>query len=621
MTSWRRSAGLLRVSPTSRSVKLCLECLETRIVPTAGSALLYVYNFQGLATKDRPDQIFFFGEQFARYTINNAAPNAEGDQEVETDLRILQSVAGATPLVQEAEVLSIEALGNPATAGAGVSGLYLTVDAACFLAGMDNVASTDLPQVFANATATANGDAFLAQALLDFQIASVGIGANLGVMPHALTIDEALQLQQQPDTVNAPPTAANDSYNVDFNTPLTQGAPAVLSNDTDPRGEPISVANPVTFTGANGQLFLAADGSFTYTPNQGATGTETFTYQAQDSRGVSNVATITFNITNPPPVAVDHLYNVASNTTLTSPPAANILAGDSDPDGEPISVANPGTYTSANGKLVLAADGSFTYTPNAAATGTDSFNYQAQDAHGISNAATITFNITANPPPTAVGHTYTTDFGITLNVAAPGVLTGSSDPHGEKLTVANPTPPGGIALAHGTLVLNADGSFTYTPTQGATGTDTFNYQAKNTDGVLSNQVTLTITITPPPTAANHTYSVTFGTALSSPPATNVLTGASDPDGDTMLAVANPTPPAGAMLAHGSLVLNANGSFTYTPVTSGTDTFAYLVKDSNGVLSNRAILTFNVSSPPPPFDADLDGDNSSSSDGQLDNDGV
>jgi trimeric autotransporter adhesin len=90
-------------------------------------------------------------------------------------------------------------------------------------------------------------------------------------------------------------------------------------------------------------------------------------------------------------------------------------------------------------------------------------------------------------PPVAVPDTYDANWNTALNVAAPGVLANDSDADGEALTAVKVTDPD-----HGTLALNADGSFTYTPDAGFVGTDSFTYQAK--DGVDDSAVT-TVTIT------------------------------------------------------------------------------------------------------------------------------
>jgi hypothetical protein len=95
-----------------------------------------------------------------------------------------------------------------------------------------------------------------------------------------------------------------------------------------------------------------------------------------------------------------------------------------------------------------------------------------------------------NHPPVAVDDAYATDFETALNVAAPGVLANDTDADGDALTAGMPTEP-----ANGTLVLNADGSFTYTPDAGFSGNDTFTYMAHDPDGGMDT-ATVTITVRP-----------------------------------------------------------------------------------------------------------------------------
>ena len=92
---------------------------------------------------------------------------------------------------------------------------------------------------------------------------------------------------------NAPPTAGDDAYMTDEDTPLNIAAPGVLGNDTDPDGDPLTAEVVST---ASGSLTLNTDGSFTYTPAAGFTGTTSFTYQAGDGAAVSNVATVTITV-------------------------------------------------------------------------------------------------------------------------------------------------------------------------------------------------------------------------------------------------------------------------------------------------------------------------------------
>src|SRR5690606_41230992 len=89
-----------------------------------------------------------------------------------------------------------------------------------------------------------------------------------------------------------PPTSTLFPYTTLFRS--TVPAPGVLANDTDPNGDPLTaqlVDGP-----ANGTLVLNPDGSFTYTPDTGFSGTDSFTYQASDGSALSNVATVTIDV-------------------------------------------------------------------------------------------------------------------------------------------------------------------------------------------------------------------------------------------------------------------------------------------------------------------------------------
>ena len=90
----------------------------------------------------------------------------------------------------------------------------------------------------------------------------------------------------------------------------------------------------------------------------------------------------------------------------------------------------------------------------------------------------MTINVAAvNDAPTAAADEYTTDENTVLTVAATGVLANDIDPDGDTLSAILVTGP-----TSGTLTLNADGSFTYTPNTDFSGTDSFVYKAN--DGAL-----------------------------------------------------------------------------------------------------------------------------------------
>jgi VCBS repeat-containing protein len=281
--------------------------------------------------------------------------------------------------------------------------------------------------------------------------------------------------------------------------------------------------NPLTYsevTGpAHGSLTLSSDGSFTYTPAASFSGVDGFTFLASDGIANSNVATVSIVVSpvNQAPVAANDTYSTAVNTTLTVS-APGVLANDRDPDGDPITavlVSQP-----ADGTLTFNADGSFTYTPAAGFSGSDSFTYQASDGQLQSNVATVTIDM--GQPPVANDDSYSTNENTVLAVTAPGVLANDTSPSGNPLTCAILATP-----THGHVILNPDGSFTYTPATNFTGIDSFTYE--DSDGHFhSNIATVTLNVFDHPVARNDTYGYTPNSTLTTATAQTSVTMSSQP---------------------------------------------------------------------------------------------
>jgi len=296
----------------------------------------------------------------------------------------------------------------------------------------------------------------------------------VGVAPGALHADDY--------RFAGAPLARADAFSTPANTPLNVAAPGVLTNDDNPTAAPLSA---VLVDGPDhGTLSLHANGSFTYTPAAGYLGADGFTYRASNGRN-SNVAAVALTVTPRPPTAHDDQFTVALGETLTVT-APGVLANDQNPGGETLSavlVAPP-----VDGTLALAGDGSFTYTPTVDFATQDSFSYRADNGL-VSNVATVVIAIVdPDGPPVAVDDSYTTPVGQTLTVTAPGVLGNDVNPQPGSMTAVRAAGP-----AHGTLTLNTNGSFTYTPQAGYEGADSFTYRASN--GQLSDVATVTITVT------------------------------------------------------------------------------------------------------------------------------
>jgi VCBS repeat-containing protein len=384
--------------------------------------------------------------------------------------------------------------------------------------------------------------------------------------------------------VNDAPVAGDDAYSVNENAVLSVAAPGVLSNDSDPDGDGLTAV--LVSSVSHGTLTLNSDGSLDYTPEANFSGTDTFTYSAYDGTASSTIATvmITVNPVNDAPVAVDDTYTT-SEDTLLSVAAPGVLSNDSDSDGDTLTAVLVSDVS--HGMLSLSADGSLDYTPEANFNGTDTFTYHANDGSLDSNVATVTITVNpVNDAPVAVDDAYTTDEDVTLSVLAlTGVLSNDSDPDGDGLTAVLVS-----SVSNGTLTLNADGSFDYTPNANFNGTDTFTYHAN--DGLLdSNVATVSITasaVNDAPVAVDDAYTTDEDVTLSIN-APGVLSNDSDLDGDTLTAVLV------SGVSHGTLTLNSDGSLDYTPEANfnGTDTFTYHASDGS-LDSNAATVSITVS---------------------------
>ena len=405
--------------------------------------------------------------------------------------------------------------------------------------------------------------------------------------------------------VNDPPVTRNDRYSVDEDGVLeVDDDTGVLVNDSDADGDPLTavlIRDP-----SNGILSLDSDGSFKYFPDADFSGTDTFTYQANDGELDSNTATVTLTVTprigapvtppsdvpvtprNDAPVAVSDAYTVGEGDTLTVS-APGVLANDSDPDDDTLTVVPSGEPS--HGILTLAPDGSFTYVHDGSETTSDSFTYVANDGELESIPAAVIITVSAvNDPPVAANDRYSVDEGGILGVDTDsGVLANDSDPDDDLLAAVLVREP-----SNGTLTFDPGGSFTYVPDVDFRGAD-ITYRAN--DGELeSNTAAVTITVAPghAPVAVNDSYGVDEGDTLTlaSP---GVLANDSDPDGDPLTAALVSEP------SNGILILSRDGSFTYVHDGSETtnDSFTYVANDGfrDSNMASVSITVNAVNDPP------------------------
>ncbi len=474
---------------------------------------------------------------------------------------------------------------------------------------------------------------------------------------------------------NPTPNAVNDSFTTSEDTPFSD---TVATNDTDPDGDVLTFS--LSSGPSNGTLIFNSDGSFSYDPAAGYNGMDSFDYQVIDADGQISTATafigigavndvpvvatpipdqaslddetisldlsgtfidpdgdtLTFSATglpgglaidpltgvvsgtidnnassggpytvvvtvadgnggiasdsfiwtigNPGPVALDDVFTINEDTSLS----ATVAGNDSDPDGDVLThsmLTGP-----ANGSVVLNTDGTFTYTPGSDFNGSDSFTYQTTDADGATATAVATITIDpVNDAPVAVDDSDSTSEDNPVTIA---VLSNDVDPDGDPLVVSILSPP-----TNGAVTVNLDGSIEYTPNADFNGIDSFDYQICDADGLCSS-ATVTINVVPVndgPVAVDDSYS----TLEDTPVMGSVGTNDSDPEGDA-LSYSLVSPPA-----DGSLTFNPDGTFVFVPNSnfSGSTSFVYEVCDAFGDCDTAtvAIHVDPVNDPPVAID--------------------
>ncbi|MDB5387127.1 MAG: outer rane adhesin like protein [Planctomycetaceae bacterium] len=369
------------------------------------------------------------------------------------------------------------------------------------------------------------------------------------------------------------PIAVNDIYAVDPGTAFNGGS--VLINDTDPVG---TVNQAILQSGvSHGTLTLATDGTFIYTPDSGFTGSDFFTYLAEDTANSQTSLTagrVTLHVgtSDSAPTANPVTINATTDTEFFG-----TLTG-TDENGDPLTFAE-GSTPATNGTVTISPNGSFGFTPAPGFTGVGSFSFVTTDGTVTSPDSTVTVNIGAAGPNTAP---VTNPVAFVTNIDTPlnGALVGT-DSNGNALTFS----AGATSATNGTVVINPDGTFTFTPTTGFMGLGTFSYLA--TDGSLSSpESTVLVHIGIPnslPTIAPRAVSTDtnvpyFGTLASS-----------DANGDPVSFATGST-----VAANGSVVVNPDGSYVFTPTAgfTGVGSFSFMASDSIGN-TTEVTQTINV----------------------------
>ncbi|KIQ25679.1 hypothetical protein RT97_23645, partial [Variovorax paradoxus] len=393
--------------------------------------------------------------------------------------------------------------------------------------------------------------------------------------------------------VNDAPVAGDDVATTPINTPLANIP--VLANDADVDGDPLTIT-AATVNPALGTVTINANGTLSFTPANNVSGPVQITYTVSDGKGGTDTAILTVNVgANTPPQSADTTVNGTEDTPVVLTPA-NFPFTDTDAGQSLASVRIDtlpvnGTLlldgvAIAAGQTVTVADitaGRLTFVPGANGNGATyaSFTFSVQDSGGAFDAApnTLTFNIApVNDAPAANDDTGTTDEDTALTG---NVLGNDSDVDGDVLTVTQFVVNGSTFNAGqtatiagvGSLVINANGSYTFTPAANYNGpVPVVTYTVS--DGTLGDTATLTLSVTPVDDAftdANETVTTNEDTPLTG----SVLTGTTSVDGPVTVTgftvAGDPTAYAAGQTADiagvGTLTVNADGSYTFTPAAN------------------------------------------------------
>lgn len=311
--------------------------------------------------------------------------------------------------------------------------------------------------------------------------------------------------------VNDPPSfkVGGDQTVLEDAGPQIQGAwvTGISSGPSDESGQQVSFLVSSDNAGLfSAQPDIAPNGTLSYTPAPNAIGTASVTVRAQDDGGGTDTSapqtfTITITPVNDPPVA-----NPDSITVTEGDPVGvtfDVLANDTDVDaGETLALSSYDGSAISNGTLTQIGGGAFNYLPDPGFSGTETFSYVAVDTSGASATATVTITVTGVPnSPVAGGDAYVTPKDTPLSIGALGVLSNDGDLDGDSLTVQT-SPVSGPA--NGVVLISSDGSFTYTPSSGFTGTDSFTYRVDDGTGLSADGV-VTITVTSGPVLTSTLY--------------------------------------------------------------------------------------------------------------------
>ncbi|MDG0980209.1 MAG: Ig-like domain-containing protein, partial [Halieaceae bacterium] len=397
---------------------------------------------------------------------------------------------------------------------------------------------------------------------------------------------------------NSAPTAVDDT-GVVMEAGTTIVLDSILNNDSDADGDAISLVSAATTVGT---VSVSSSTSLSVSiPKDTSATLVQVTYTIQDTEGQTAEATVTIEVIpdNFAPIANDDEAITIYEGEVA--PAQDVLANDTDADGDTLTVVSAGA---TSGAVTINSDDTLSYTPNSGFTGDDVVTYTIDDGRGARDTASFVVSVLPNVPdapanqaPSANNDSpLSTDFGVALDVI--DVLANDYDPDGDKLTVVQ------AGANHGVVTINADSTLRYVPNEGFSGSDIIKYTISDGKGGRDD-ATLTVTVaaggtnTPPRAFDDGPFDISSGETQIE---FNVLSNDVDPDGDELELL-------NASAQDGKVVALPDGFIRYTKPEQfdGKDIITYTISDGQGgVATARAIIQGPATIPNRPPSALDDG---------------
>ena len=463
------SAGPLETNDTITIVSVTTPTIGTATVNGAGTAVLFT----------PPTGSFNTTATFS-YTIRDAAGlTSTANVEVFIIPPVLPfALTDSASIPEDSSAFTIDVIANDFANDAAIKSLLSFTQPAVGtgLVVLDNRATAALTDDRLVYTPPANffGDAIFTYTMND---------DRAGSLPSTATVTIAVTpVNDDPTAVNRTEPGVEDEILTVQGTVITAG----LSKGPGEDAQTLTVTGAVNQTANSGSV-VVANGNIVYTPTRDFNGQVLVLYTVTDNgvpaKSASAILTITVAAVNDPPAAGADPTVVTAEDTATTITIATLLANDvpgpADESSQVVSfVALAAPINTANGGTVTQVGATLVYTPAANHNGPDSFVYAISDGQATSNVTQSVRVTEVNDAPTAATLTrdvyasVSTVFNLTADLAS--MPKGPANESNQTLRVLRIVPE---SITSGrTVVLNANGTITYTAPIGSTGRDTFRYE-------------------------------------------------------------------------------------------------------------------------------------------------